>query len=140
MLIVDGRSDESKVGPPRAGKSAMEWCRQAGVGKQEPAAAHPSGCELAHQQVREQVNPAEAALATRREPTHQEIYNEIREVVGLAGPMEYLVSSEVEGMPGLSPSGRGICGVRARARSGLGRGTTAKERTGAEKTGQCETE
>ncbi len=37
-------------------------------------------------------------MALRREPTHQEIYNKIREVVGLAGPMEYLVQSGVEGM------------------------------------------
>jgi hypothetical protein len=54
--------------------------------------------EFGHQAVREQ-EPAEAVPATRREPTHQEIYNKIREVVGLAGPMEYLVSSEVEGTP-----------------------------------------
>jgi hypothetical protein len=33
-----------------------------------------------------QVKPVEAAVAARREPTHQEIYNKIREVVGLAGP------------------------------------------------------
>jgi hypothetical protein len=61
--------------------------------------AQVSDSELAHRHVREQVKPAEAAPATRREPTHQEIYNKIREVVGLAGPMEYLVSSEVEGTP-----------------------------------------
>jgi hypothetical protein len=55
--------------------------------------------ELVHQQVREQVKPAEAAVALRHEPTHQEIYDKIREVMGLAGPMEHLVASAVEGMP-----------------------------------------
>jgi hypothetical protein len=61
--------------------------------------AQMGASELMHQQVREQVKPAEAAVAWRREPTHQEIYQKIREVMGLAGPMEYRVESGVEGMP-----------------------------------------
>jgi hypothetical protein len=62
--------------------------------------AQVGASELMHQQVQEQVKPAEAAVAwRRREPTHQEIYQKIRDVMGLAGPMEYRVESGVEGMP-----------------------------------------
>ena len=52
--------------------------------------------ELLHAQAREQVKPAEAAVATRREPGRQEIYNKIREVVGLGGPEEFLSDFEEE--------------------------------------------
>ena len=57
------------------------------------------GASELHEQVREQVKPPEAAVATRREPTHQEIYHRIREVVGLAGPEEFY-SDEAKAKPG----------------------------------------
>ena len=60
--------------------------------------AQVGASELLHEQVREQVKPAEAAVATRREPTHQEIYHRIREVVGLAGPEEFY-SDEAKDKP-----------------------------------------
>jgi hypothetical protein len=56
--------------------------------------------EIVHQQVREQIKPAEAVVAQRREPTHEEIVRKIGEAIGLRGPEEYRVESEVEGMPG----------------------------------------
>jgi len=55
--------------------------------------------EVAHQQVREQTKPAGAVMAQRREPTQQEIVEKISTAIGLRGPEEFLVSSEVEGMP-----------------------------------------
>jgi hypothetical protein len=60
--------------------------------------AQVGASELAHQHVREQAKPAEAVVATRREPTHQDLQKGM-EVVGLGEPMEYLVKSGVEGMP-----------------------------------------
>jgi hypothetical protein len=42
------------------------------------------------------VKPAEAVVPTRREPGRQEIYNKIREVVGLGGPEEFLSDFEEE--------------------------------------------
>jgi len=62
--------------------------------------------ELAHRQVREQVKPAEAVVVTRREPTHQEIYNKIREVVGLGGPEEFYSDFEEEETPSREAEGR----------------------------------
>jgi len=59
--------------------------------------------ELVHAQAREQVKPAEAVVATRREPGHQEIYNKIREVVGLGGPEEFLSDFEEEDRPAGRP-------------------------------------
>jgi hypothetical protein len=56
--------------------------------------------EIVHQQVREQIKPAQAVVAQRREPTHEEIVRKIGEAIGLRGPEEYRVESEVEGMPG----------------------------------------
>jgi hypothetical protein len=50
--------------------------------------------------VREQIKPAQAVVAQRREPTHEEIVRKIGEAIGLRGPEEYRVESEVEGMPG----------------------------------------
>ena len=61
--------------------------------------AQVGASELQHEQVREQVKPAEAAVPPRREPTHQEIYHRIREVVGLAGPEEFY-SDEAKDKPG----------------------------------------
>jgi hypothetical protein len=52
--------------------------------------AQVGASERAHRHVREQVKPAEAVVATQREPIHQELYNKIREVVGLARPEEFL--------------------------------------------------
>jgi hypothetical protein len=54
--------------------------------------------QITHQQVSEQVKPAEAAVAKRREPTYQEIFDKISAVVGLRGPEKFLVPTEVEGM------------------------------------------
>jgi len=51
--------------------------------------------ELAHAQTREQVKVAEVVVATRREPTREEIYNKIREVVGLTGPEEFQSDGEL---------------------------------------------
>jgi hypothetical protein len=61
--------------------------------------AQVGASELLHEQVREQVKPPEAAVPPRREPTHQEIYHRIREVVGLAGPEEFY-SDEAKDIPG----------------------------------------
>jgi len=58
--------------------------------------AQMGASELLHAQAREQVKPAEAVVATRREPGRQEIYNKIREVVGLDGPEEFLSDFEEE--------------------------------------------
>jgi hypothetical protein len=54
--------------------------------------------QITHQQVSEQVKPAEAGVAKRREPTYQEIFDKIGAVVGLRGPKKFLVPTEVEGM------------------------------------------
>jgi hypothetical protein len=56
--------------------------------------------EVAHQQVREQIKPAGAVVAQRREPTQQEIVEKISRAIGLGGPEHFRVESEVEGMDG----------------------------------------
>ncbi len=58
--------------------------------------------EIVHQQVREQIKPAEAVVAERREPTREEIVRKISEAIGLRGPEKYRVESQVEGMPGFN--------------------------------------
>ena len=61
--------------------------------------ARVGGSEVAHQQVREQIKPAEAVVAGRREPTHEEILAKISAVIGVGQPMKHCVRSQVEGMP-----------------------------------------
>jgi hypothetical protein len=82
--------------------------------------------EFADGHVREQVKPAEAVVATRREPTHQEIYNKIREVVGLAGPEEFR-SDQVKNNQAYHIRERELPGVPAGARPSLGRGQRRKK-------------
>jgi hypothetical protein len=51
--------------------------------------------ELVHAQTREQVKSAEVVVATRREPTREEIFNKICDVVGLNGPEEFQSDTEL---------------------------------------------
>jgi hypothetical protein len=81
------------------GLEQMVAAQQELEGKNRQLRAELGESELMHQQVREQVKPAEAAVATRREPTHMEIYNKIREVVGLTGGEEFFSDTEAEDMP-----------------------------------------
>jgi hypothetical protein len=65
--------------PPSKSDHRVVAAQQDLESKNHRLRAQLGASELAHQQVK----PGEAAVATRREPTHQDIYHKIREVVGI---------------------------------------------------------
>ena len=78
----------------------MVAAQQALERKNRRLRAEAATSEVAHQQFREQIRPAEAAVPERHEPTREEIFCKISEVIGVGQPPSYRVESEVEGMPG----------------------------------------
>jgi hypothetical protein len=79
------------------GLEQMVAAQQALESKNRRLRAQVGASELLHQQVQEQVKPAEA-VATRREPTRQEIIKKISEAIGVGGPEEFF-SDEVRDNP-----------------------------------------
>jgi len=111
MVQEEGQQEEAEVEALQREKEKRETLEQ---GLEQMVAAEQElessnrrlrarvgGSEITHQQVLDQIKPAEAVVAERYEPTHEEIIAQISAAIGVGQPMRmrYRVKSQVEGMP-----------------------------------------